>query len=319
VHKQLSAVQQRNKPENKAILQRALDDHKDDENPNSAAARKNLSTLQPTLATLTPEQYKAFVDGVLMALQNMTQNYGVGKMPSPTERYPGDKGLQVAYLGGEAFGYAGFAVSAYESIPLMTVLEGYGLAAAGETGGLSAAISAAAIIAQTILVTAAALATLNMVAVMLSFSKMKDEWESEKNGSDKEGSRTNEHDQPKNESQKTPEEIYQEEQLKKSKESDIYEPNPKHDPNSSSYGGAKSSVEPENAKELWEKRNYYDKESGTWWTVEGKGNKAIYTRFSSDNAGKFHYSGSSNGINKWGEPVPLKKIPQSVKNIATRK
>jgi hypothetical protein len=115
----------------------------------------------------------------------------------------------------------------------------------------------------------------------------------------------------------SPEEIRQQELLYKSKQNDIYKPNSKHDPDNEDYGGIEASEEPENAEELWKMRQYMDDE-GHWWTIQGKGNDAVYTRFTSDNAGGYHYSGSSNGKNKWGKPVPLKKIPQPVKNIATR-
>jgi hypothetical protein len=57
-------------------------------------------------------------------------------------------------------------------------------------------------------------------------------------------------------------------------------------------------VEPENSLELWKKRKYMDDE-GNWWTVEGNGKDAVYIRFPPDNTGGFHYSGSSNGVNKW--------------------
>jgi hypothetical protein len=95
-----------------------------------------------------------------------------------------------------------------------------------------------------------------------------------------------------------------------------YKPNEKHNPHSKDYGGPKASVEPHNALELWSKRNYYD--GKYWWTLEKKGKDIVYTRFSPDNTGGFHYSGSSNGVNNKGDHVPL-DIPPDVVNFANGK
>jgi hypothetical protein len=107
----------------------------------------------------------------------------------------------------------------------------------------------------------------------------------------------------------SPEEIRQQELLYKSKQNDIYKANSKHDPKSPDYGGKDASVEPPNAQLRWSNRRYYDKKY--WWTIEGSGKNVVYTRFSPDNTGGYHYSGSSDGVNNWQEAVPL-EIPAEV-------
>lgn len=114
----------------------------------------------------------------------------------------------------------------------------------------------------------------------------------------------------------TADEIKQQELLEQSKKNDIYKPNPKHDPNSEDYGGRKASVEPDNVIELWSKRSCFDGKN--WWSIQGTGKDAIFTRFAPDNTGTYHFNGASNGKNKWNQPTPLEayQIPEQVKNLA---
>jgi hypothetical protein len=118
----------------------------------------------------------------------------------------------------------------------------------------------------------------------------------------------------------TVQEIKQQELLELSKKNDIYQANPKHDPNSKSYGGKDASVEPGHSTSLWNSRRYFDEKTKTWWTIEEDGKNVIYHRFSGgETSGTWHWTGSSNSTNKWGDPVILEKIPQGVKNLVTRK
>ncbi|GAB3846605.1 hypothetical protein GCM10029963_26650 [Micromonospora andamanensis] len=54
---------------------------------------------------------------------------------------------------------------------------------------------------------------------------------------------------------------------------------------------------------------------GTRWTKIGSGKKAIYYRYSNDEHGNWHWSGSSNGVDNRGNPVeiPLNHIPIQVR------
>lgn len=62
---------------------------------------------------------------------------------------------------------------------------------------------------------------------------------------------------------------------------------------------------PDNHEELWNNREYKDSE-GNYWSVEGKGKKAVFHRFSKDNNGNYHWSGSTMGKRKSGEEQNIK-------------
>ncbi len=89
--------------------------------------------------------------------------------------------------------------------------------------------------------------------------------------------------------------------------------NPQHVPNSGEYKSNKS-VLPENHQELWKGKSYKDSE-GNWWSVEGKGKKAIFHRFQEDNNGNYHWNGSTNGKTKSGDsyPININNVPNELK------
>jgi RHS repeat-associated protein len=77
---------------------------------------------------------------------------------------------------------------------------------------------------------------------------------------------------------------------------------------------------PANHTELWDNRTIYDTDSDTYWSIEGKGKKAVFHRFSGDGNGSYHWSGSTGrNLNRKGNAVkPLDKsvVPNSVKQKA---
>ena len=77
------------------------------------------------------------------------------------------------------------------------------------------------------------------------------------------------------------------------------------------------SVLPTNHETLWDSRSYYDEKSDTWWSVEGKGKKAVFHQFNGKNKGEYHYAGSSNGKNNKGADkiIPENAIPNDLKKI----
>jgi hypothetical protein len=107
--------------------------------------------------------------------------------------------------------------------------------------------------------------------------------------------------------------IYQNELRKRKKLYEIYD---KHNPTKPA-GGNDASVIPKNHFELWGNRSYYDEKNDTWWSIEGAGNKRVYHRFSSDNNGAYHWSGSTGkNENRKGttvDPIPESKVPIEVK------
>jgi hypothetical protein len=102
----------------------------------------------------------------------------------------------------------------------------------------------------------------------------------------------------------------------------LYGINDKHNPAKPS-GGPDASILPTNHLELWESRAYYDEKQDAWWSMEGKGKKAVFHRFSNDGNGAFHWSGSTGkNENRKGypvKPIPLNTVPVNEIKKATGK
>jgi RHS repeat-associated protein len=94
----------------------------------------------------------------------------------------------------------------------------------------------------------------------------------------------------------------------------FYEINPKHDP-TKPVGGSNASVLPNNHKDLWDNRIGYDDASDTWWSIEKKGKKTVFHRFSGDGNGNYHWSGSTGeDKNRNGQAVKSNlKVPKTIR------
>ncbi|MFH6994548.1 thrombospondin type 3 repeat-containing protein [Flavobacterium sp. FlaQc-48] len=98
----------------------------------------------------------------------------------------------------------------------------------------------------------------------------------------------------------------------------IYENPGHHDPRGGRlpYNSTKSVI-PSNDLELWKNSVSDPVDSETRWTKEGKGSKAVYHRFQSDNNGVWHWNGSTNGKDKKGNPreIKINNVPNQIQKL----
>lgn len=98
----------------------------------------------------------------------------------------------------------------------------------------------------------------------------------------------------------------------------MYENPGHHDPSGGrlNYNPSKSVI-PDNHLDLWKNSVEDPVNESTRWTKEGKGKKAVFHRFQSDNTGVWHYNGSTNGRTKSGKKreISINNIPNEVKKL----